>query len=576
MKTFGKLVTTFLTISFFFNVAACDWINRAFDRIKQEINPYQTTIFISNAIAPATRNEYCKNLVNYQLFNIEFSFDINNLQLNDSSMKNYDTPQDSSLIIFYTNHLNETESFIDFLVPQLSVRSRPKCLVMSNILSNDASVVSSLKHAWLNKFLDFTIVQLSDEEPMINYLDPFSNTVFWVKFNVADRLFPKKLENAREYPFKSTSFSSVDVVQIRKPSLMNKFVVYDKFFIKFVAKIMNLKVVTTNARAQTPFSRDYLEKRNLDMLSIDMIDLDYSTSFLIPTERESEFDNIFALVPITFTSQVDISIKTLIIFMILIVIICTFNYLFKYFNSAVGKMEVFDILRVFLGQSINREPKKTTERIIFVTLVVASVKMINDFNSDMILLEFENSEKPFDTYKDLWHSGLETYTDLAYLKHIYFSDQTLKNIMSKTVVVNDIKDCTSMLMKQKDRACITYMWDQGIFDSNRSHVGVPTGMKLARPAIFLRNVKFYWFADASPYAMKFHKIMRRVKETNLILIPALTGEHKNICDVHEIEKTTNEGINLHELIMISSSGFLVAVLVFFVEVVKSLGYDYLF
>lgn len=91
-----------------------------------------------------------------------YSFRIRNQhQLHDkfseNALKNMYSLQES-LVIFYPSNVNETQSFIDYLIPQLYVRQRPKCLIINprNVeYNNEYDIINVLTYAWKKSFLIF-------------------------------------------------------------------------------------------------------------------------------------------------------------------------------------------------------------------------------------------------------------------------------------------------------------------------------------------------------------------------------------------------------------------------------------
>lgn len=141
-----------------------------------------------------------------------------------------------SLVVLYTSHLNQTELFIDFLIQQLSVRERPKCLIIhSNRLElddNEVDVLNILMYAWKKHFLDFSVManNISNERiaSLIYNFNPFENIVYRKKLNDNAEIFPDKLRNAYGYPFKT----------LYESDLLSNLHIY-------VRKIKNLKFTQT-------------------------------------------------------------------------------------------------------------------------------------------------------------------------------------------------------------------------------------------------------------------------------------------------------------------------------------------
>lgn len=106
-----------------------------------------------------------------------------------------------SLIVFQTNDLNEFRSFIDFLIKQLSVRQRPRCLIVHSgelQIRAEIRMTDILKYAWDKKFLNVSVLMTDQtdktiESSLIYYFNPFNDIVYHSKLNKRNEIFPDKL-----------------------------------------------------------------------------------------------------------------------------------------------------------------------------------------------------------------------------------------------------------------------------------------------------------------------------------------------------------------------------------------------
>lgn len=430
---------------------------------------------------------------------------LSNTTLKNISLKNKFSLQES-LIMFYTSDLKEIQLFINSLVSQLSIKKRPNCLIIYSKNSiNEMDVFYNLEYAWGKKFLDFTVLTTNDEENQTNssmflfFFNPFKN-VYVKKTLIKDiKIFPDKLRDACGYPF-YISYSNYqwNNTHIKSPNHKVKIGINDYYTINYAAKTLNLDIKTINVAYEPPLPADFLQKWKLDLHSKVILNGEYSTYFLIPADKLHE--NVVAFVPIIPISEgnvfFEVSFKVIIVFGI--ITICL--YLFSYLKPAVGFIGMFDFIRVFFGQPITRTPPKTVHRIILLTIMIATVKLMNDFLLNILLDQVEKKEIPFETYKDLYDSRLKTYTDLPYLRtQRVTEDPYLLKVLNKTGVAKSVNKCFEDLRKWKNASCITIPHDAEYttlkhLNSDRSPI-----IKVAEPQIFEMPPRFYWFADCSPY-----------------------------------------------------------------------------
>lgn len=491
-------------------------------------NHYQITTFISNDFLHLNKSLFD------EAPNEVYSFGPKNQKLYDDTFKNtleniYALQE--SFIVFYTSSLSETESFIDFLIPHLSVRKRPKCLIVCEN-SSEINVSKTLDNAWKNKFLDFSVIVMDflqkriDSVSRLYYLNPFTNIIHRRKLTKNVRVFPEKLINAYGYPFFVVDFGiSNKSLYMRQEYARVKIIPSDVFVIDLTGRFLNLKLVKKNGSNQhDDFPIDYLKNNNFDVFPKTVVGgLDYLNCFIIPVDMTFVKD-VVAIVPILPISKINISFKSVLIDVIISIAIFSLIVFFKHFSSPVMQTSVFDMVRVLFGQSIVNVPIKTAHRIIFVTFIIASVKIMNDFLLDVLAIQIEQGEKPFNTYQDLYISELQTYSQIPYLNMLKPYDVYLSKIINRTLYMST-EDCLWNLMKWSNVSCIVKgstakVWISLYLNPDKSAV-----MKVARPPIFSFGFGFYWFVQNSPFAMRFFEIIQRLEETKVMHMESLLSEN---------------------------------------------------
>lgn len=477
-----------------------------------------------------------------------------------------------SLVVFYTSNLDEVKSFIDFLIPQLSVRQRPKCLILysNNQGRDEAKVGHILGYAWEKKFLDLSIlfsagiVNIVDSSSSIYYLNPFNCIIYETKLAENTEIFPNKLQNTFRYPFyihKLTIRSNFYCFETQKQKIICQ--PNAKFEINFTASVMNLKVIERKVSNVSLGKFKNLKTNYFDMLT-QWISAKYLSSFLIPLHRP--FGKYVAVVPIFRNPRIKFSSVTLYTVIFIPMMILTIIYLLKYFKLRIEQIKVKDIFMLILGQSITREPKRLVHRIVLLTVVVASVKITNDFLLDILLIQFDNEEVPFETHKDLIDSKLQIYTVNKFLKESYYDDQDSSKIIKNTVLISNSKNCFDAIYKWKNASCITLDVKVPPIMEYYQKLDESPRMKIAKPPIQTIDNVYYEFSPGSPYAMKFLKIMRRAKETSLMDWIAFAGKSTQVWKSPEEPKITiNEGVNTKQLLTILCFGLFSSCTVFIAE-----------
>lgn len=245
--------------------------------------------------------------------------------------------------------------------------------------------------------------------------------------------------------------------------------------------------------------------------------------------------------------------------------------MFRYFQTVLGFIGEFEFVQIFLGQSIKHVPNKLLEKIILLTIIVATVKIMNDFLLDALLIQFENEEMPFDSFEDLYNSKLQTYTNLLYLSNPKFLEISesfpyLIKILNSTLTVNKMNSCLNTIMKWKNVSCIDITIDPEYYVSYFRNPDGSAAIKAALPYIYETVHTFYQFANGSPYAIKFQNILQKVEESNLFHWPALVYNDSIKKSIEEINKSpiTSE-VTAEHLLSILSFGYSLSVTAFCME-----------
>lgn len=236
-------------------------------------------------------------------------------------------------------------------------------------------------------------------------------------------------------------------------------------------------------------------------------------------------------------------------------------------------VQSFDFVRLFLSQSITQEPRKASHKIILLTIAVTAVKVTNDFLRNTLAVQFDNQQVPFDSYKDLYKSELQTYSYIHWLKDPEFlesiRDQNLLKILNRTLMVQQkFFNCLDELKDWKNVSCIMLPYNLKFTISIFGNPDGSPAMKVAQPTIFTQPSGFYYFVSGSPYAMKFLEIMRRIRETSLVHWFALIAENGYALDYEETNKVViDDDIDSKHLLMIMSFGFSISAVTFVTELI---------
>lgn len=533
----------------------------------QNINSYSITIFVSNT--STEKHIFSKPVLIDHFPKKIFSFEKSLLHETSASFSsaNQNIFQ-VSIVIFHTNDLNEIKDFIDYLGRFLSPRTRPKCLIVLYHTQSDFSDISEiLKYAWRKSFLDFSLIELnrSSNSVIYNY-NPFFEQVNKSNFTQNVQIFPDKLKNINGYPIHIQEFDvpKSAIKHVRLPTGKIKFLFTNENYLNLTLKFMNLTIARKYLKFQLKLKSDFLSIWDSDMLGILFYSATPSDRFIIPSGQPGV--KIVAVVPVITTSQVNVSL----IFFFTAIIFCGFLVgtitLIKHFRfSILTDLKNFDLVGIFLIQPIHRKPRKTIDRIIFMMISIAFVKILTNYYTKIINVKFQTKEILFKNYKDLEH--LQPVSDMPYIKELEIQNPDLKAWINKTIQNDIIGDCLTMLEKSKNISClmdeVTAEWYLDQIDETFGY----RAMKVAEIPLINFGEGYYWFKSASPYAFKFDKINRVIKEGGLTQIPFLVQKDRHVYEIQESGKTKFNEINLQQLMLVLYVGLTIASVTFIIEII---------
>lgn len=195
--------------------------------------PYQLIFFLSDSVTRDISNE-ALNLSDISNFKLKLAdTDILRSSVMEISLH-------KSLIVTCINDLNQAKICINFLVKNIPVYPRPKCLI---ILYHDqkynftCEIMNVLKYAWIHKILDFTVINLTEEKNNIffHYLNPFDSKVIKIEFNDQVQVFPNKFKHMKNYPLNVT-FCSMDLYEKMKQSRNYRYYASIDYTARFMLK----------------------------------------------------------------------------------------------------------------------------------------------------------------------------------------------------------------------------------------------------------------------------------------------------------------------------------------------------
>lgn len=503
--------------------------------------------------------------------NMVFHFDKTEVQKYNIMLLVSQYVAQKSLIVFYTNDLTIIELFIDFLVQSIPICMRPKCLISlfhTKFISSTA-INRILQFAWSKKFLDFTILDTGPKNSTVHTLNPFYNHTIKERLLNQHQIFPKKLLNVNGYSINLPNLTKI-AFKIREKNGVAKVFYNSYLYTHDIFKVMNFNISKRNLTiCHVRMNSENLKKSNIHMNIRQNSVFLYTVSGQTFASSYSDLVPLTALVPVIPVHQTRVSFQVMINCGLILVIIGAFIWGLKRMGISIEEIDIFNVIRLNLGQSIERPPIENVSRIIFLTIVVIHVLIMSNLMLDIVEDQYGQSEVPFDTFEDLDNSQLTIYSIYAHLKklssEVKMQSASLRNIFEKINHINDSIVCVEDLRKYRNVACLMLKDQAKFFEMKYRNPDGSRIMKVAQPPIFI-GYFLYYFEPASPYMERFVEIKHRYYESGIIYMITLMDKDLLVVDYTE-EVVTNNQINVHQLVLVVSFGHFFALLAFFVEVV---------
>lgn len=552
--------------------------------IRNQVNPYQVTIFSNNSQHYIFRKEEANVIQSLQDFpHVKINFEATTVQNQLLDQELFNDPRYMSFnIILIDKYFYQEKTFkrvIDFLALFSPIQWRQKILLISldNYSPLDSTLKAVFEYAWSKKFLDFTIIGQNSKffdlnDCAIQYKNPFKNEIFSEKFGLKTNIFPDKLDNVHGHTLKLAVISADVIVEfIRDPLQKIIDVKADKFYLLTTSfKKMNFTYEIVEAGINMTFfdgSRIVGEKLYRNEINLYAKPTNYfSNSKHVSIDIENDCEKIIAVVPTkSVKTSVHISIEIIISFCFLPLLIAFIRMMVKILRIKHKKWKIFDIIVVFFGRSVNW-PLGYIDRIIFMVIVILSSIFSIDFYSGFLNIGLAEKENLFNTFKDIVESNLSLYSFNGYSNDIFTRDdiygQSMKN---KIHGLPDTVPCLEALVLRDDRICFIR---EGILKGTGKYISNLRNHKfnIAKPVFNCLKNKFS-FEKSSPYAEKIFHTFRRIHESGIHRI--LEPEWKRTIGTSMVGKGKNgEFFFLMSLILILVCGYTASIVLFWFECKK--------
>ena len=498
----------------------------------------------------------------------------------------YKNPRDVSIYVVFQNQNNETlfmkklYNILDFIARLSPLAIRPKCLII--VFSSDTIESNDLKeifhYSWVLKFLDFTVLEIrKDHNPMLMFHNPFTDIIYNIDFKSNTDLFPDKLQDVNEYPFKLSVTNFRPFLNVTRDSQGNiksvnglYFTIFEQFKKKLNIRFHfidegNISIPQFMNTQSKRFSANEVDMSSLPRTIKSFFVNDSRTNSSIT--KEVHFTHFVIIVPIFTTWIISLPLDMIIYTILFPFLTLSFLALTRLLKLSAEFWKPLTIFQILVGIGTNEVPTRLAERIFLVSLLFSSMTYSADMYSKLVDVKKMKIEVPFYTLKEIMNSELIVRTSVSTYHRLHSdgSDDILE-LFRKTKTVDTTDECIKDLLRTRGTACLTF-YDMGKYIANlyKDAHGYPM-MKIAEPAI-LEDRVFFEFPQDSPFINKFNELVQHVWESGV----TFSMDYKRtFIDTESIEKslTDSEDLIIKELAIILAIGYLIASVAFAVELLK--------
>ena len=562
------------------------WLNTFEKQMLNNIKSSQLIIFSNNSLQ--TKSQY-QDITIAMLIKIIPCINIDTMKLMTSDDHLYlevplfKNPRQTSTFVmtYYAEQLYEAfqilnfKNYIDFIDTVFSFYQRPKCLILfiNNKQSTEDFLKIILRYAWSKKFLDFTIMELDTQyaektdvfSPNLYYLNPFLDTLTKVVVDSNIEIFPDKLNNLNGYPLIFPVMSLPPIIELIKDSKGNIIKTKtDKFgIVEITAAKLDFYMKFISAESNITFYEDMkivnklLQNRKADMGSA------LAPSLNIPAIGELDFGHgctsFVAIIPIIKENYINIPTDIYMYLFIIPSMLVITLYVMNILKIQKTRWSVLDILQVLFGFSIptKKFPRKSSERIIFLSIIAVSMQYTLKFYSKILDINLESSEISFNSIEEIIGSPFDVHMSAIYYKRVFDTDvESIVTLKQKLKTVPDTGSCVKMILAGNKTICI--------IPENYAEYYVMKNkglMTIAKPEFFCERL-IYMTANAFPYYEKFSKIFHKIHSSGL-LQASIHTYRKTVYN----EQSKNSANDVTDVIIAICSIYLISLIVFLLEII---------
>lgn len=221
--------------------------------------------------------------------------------------------------------------------------------------------------------------------------------------------------------------------------------------------------------------------------------------------------------------------------------------------------KVHDIFQIMLGSPSTKSPKKLMQRVIYINLVLLSMRYASDIFSQLTDIKVTYTNKPFETPEQINASGFPIYLAKFVEKQTRDDPHPILGGLKSKISPFSTDNCCQRLVSRNNRFCIVpYALAQYYIEKSMNIYGRPT-VKITTDHLLPDYVAFA-YEKGSPYVERFDRIIQWIIEGG---IAEFSKKYKFGGKFYNTGE--NKTILLPQLLVILSFGYFFGILAFLCE-----------
>lgn len=479
-----------------------------------------------------------------------------------------------------------------FLIHLHNNGSRTKCLTIVSSGNNQLRYKKFLHKMWLNDFLDFTIIEISQNETTdtclqliqsgnirIHQYRPFTDSYTIKKYNSKkQQFFVNKLLNMNNFEMKVGSFNMPPHVFVKRNSTGHPVKVSgpNVNIVREVAAQMHFKTVEVASQNEWfGMLRTISHDKETDISLMDQL---YNKRIRLITNwhlfgyepvltwsKVIKFDSFCALIPASENTNWNVHCHwTWPYFVIFVLAVKGLTWIIKFDKQS---WSWNNILLITLGFAVPNEPQIAIERSIFALMLI----LFMIFSSAIVatLTNMKMTIDPLtaiDTLEKLNRSHLTPMTRYNYITAISKKNLSIviRDLLKKTLNISSEEECVRLAAEQKNISCFLRQSLANVYIQKYKNSDGSSQLKIIDEVFAVIPLSML-LEPASPFVDSFNKIMTNLFEFGVVHFWYKASTETETKDVKGLENR-EEVLLLQSLLQILLSGYIFSIIAFVGEI----------